>query len=103
MNDLDKILAELQRTEPYVEDRGFTATVMAQIPAHRSLPLWEKNFIMLLATGLGSIVAAWQIPLGKLLAAVLSMEINILTVATAALAVYLFTYGILWINRRELA
>lgn len=103
MNDFDKLLAGLRRTEPYIEDRGFAQTVLAQLPPVRSLPLWEKNSIMLLATALGSALAAWQIPVAKILPALMTQTIGVSTLAAAALVVYLFTYGILWINRRELA
>lgn len=79
MKNLDVMLNELRGTEPYIDDNGFTAVVMAQLPARSELPAWAKNLILLSATLLGSAVVAMQLPadsLGTMLLTVLTMDVQ---------------------------
>lgn len=66
MKDLDLMFRELRTTEPYLNDNGFTAVVMAQLPAQRELPMWVKNLLLLGATLLGSAIVATQLPANTL-------------------------------------
>jgi hypothetical protein len=62
MKDLDLVCSELRATEPYLEDNGFTAVLMARLPRRRQLPDWVKNVLLLGATALGSLICALQLP-----------------------------------------
>lgn len=79
MKNLDVMMNELRGTEPYLDDNGFTAVVMAQLPARRELPMWAKNLILLTATLLGSAIVAMQFPadsLGTMLLSMLTMDLQ---------------------------
>jgi len=102
MKDIDSVLAAMRRSEPYFEDHGFTAAVLAALPEERELPLWVKNLIMLAATMAGSGLAAWQLSGMRLDALLDGVSLNYATIATAALFVYAFTSAAVWTVRREM-
>jgi hypothetical protein len=118
MNDkLDRIAAQLRRTEPYLPDNGFAAAVVAQLPRGRALPVWEKNLVLLLATALGSAIAATQIPFSAALGALQNLLPQFLTsygqAATSAMMpiaafvvgiaiMYTVSFSLVWTVRREL-
>jgi hypothetical protein len=102
MTDIDGILARMKRSEPYFEDRGFTAAVLAALPEDRELPLWVKNLIMVGATAAGSGVVAWQAAGLKPEALLSQLSLNTTTVAVAALFVYAFSSAMVWVVRREI-
>ncbi|MBI1731659.1 MAG: hypothetical protein HYR49_02680 [Gammaproteobacteria bacterium] len=70
MKDIDQLCAELRATEPYLNDHGFTAVVMEQLPRSRDLPEWVKNAILLGAAILGTAIFAAWVPGGVLAQAV---------------------------------
>ena len=103
MDKFDTLFAQLRQTEPYIEDRGFARAVMAQAPTRQSLPVWEKNVILMLATILGSGIAAWQFPVDYVASVFSVQSFNLLIlVATAASVVYAFSGGLILATRREL-
>jgi hypothetical protein len=101
MNDIESVIGQLRRTEPYFEDRGFTAAVLAALPEGRELPLWVKNLIMIGATAAGSAVVAWQ--MSDLRPEVLLSQVTLdyTTIGIAALFVYAFSSATVWVVRRE--
>jgi hypothetical protein len=101
MNDIDSVAARLRQSEPYFEDHGFTAAVLAVLPDERELPLWVKNLIMIGATAAGSGIVAWQMSGLRLEALVGELSLDYTTIGVAALFVYAFSSAIVWIARRE--
>jgi hypothetical protein len=57
MIDDDTLDRQLRDAVPYIDDDGFTARVMAKLPATRREPRWLRPMILLGATALGSAVA----------------------------------------------
>jgi hypothetical protein len=57
MIDDEMLDRELREAAPYIDDEGFTARVMARLPARRREPLWLRAMILLGLTALGSGVA----------------------------------------------
>ena len=111
MNDIDNMLATLRSTEPYLDDNGFTAVVMEQVPGRAGLPMWKKNAILLVSAGLGSGFAALQVPLGQIVGLwnkvaidifALDMPILLGTVGAAAFIVYSLSCGAIWAAQRDL-
>ena len=45
---------QLREAEPYIDDDGFTARVMAKLPAARREPRWLRAMVLLGLTVLGS-------------------------------------------------
>ncbi|MBI2992758.1 MAG: hypothetical protein HYY48_01110 [Gammaproteobacteria bacterium] len=101
MNDIDNLFSELRRTEPYLSDAGFASAVMAQVPRRRELPMWVKNLLLLSATVAGSAVVAWQLPAVELVSLITSMKLSLQTFAAAAITVYLFSYGAIWVAEKN--
>ncbi len=103
MIDLDSQFAAARRSEPYLDDAGFTVAVMARLPRRNELPLWLKNIILLAATALGSAVAVWQLPpILSLADKAASVATNVEFIAIAAIAVYGVSLGVVWAARKEL-
>lgn len=116
MKDIELMFTTLRTTEPYIDDNGFTAVVMAQLPGRRELPMWVKNLILLCATLLGSAIVAMQLPADGLGATLLSLIVlpamdiqsmlsaavqNLPVVLLACFAVsYLAPYGAILAVRR---
>ena len=101
MKDIDSVVAQLRRSEPYFEDHGFTAAVLATLPEERELPLWIKNLIMIGATAAGSAVVAWQASGIKTEALLAQVTLDYTTIGVAALFVYAFSSAAVWVVRRE--
>ena len=57
MIDDDTLDRQLREAAPYIDDEGFTARVMAKLPAARREPRWLRAMILLGVTILGSGVA----------------------------------------------
>ena len=57
MIDDDTLNRQLREAAPYIDDEGFTARVMAKLPAARREPRWLRAMILLGVTILGSGVA----------------------------------------------
>jgi len=102
MNDIDSVLAAMRRSEPYFEDHGFTAAVLAALPEERQLPLWVKNLMMVGATAAGSGVVAWQAAGLRPEALLSQISLDYTTIGLAALLVYAFSSATVWIARREI-
>jgi hypothetical protein len=101
MSDIDSLVAQLRRSEPYFEDRGFTAAVLAALPEERELPLWVKNLIMVGATTAASAVVAWQMSGLRLESLLGQVSFDYMTIGAAALFVYAFSSAAVWVVRRE--
>lgn len=103
----DDMLAALRSTEPYLADDGFTSGVIARLPEARQLPLWLTNLIMLGFTAAGSAIAAWQLPLMKLvsfattsipsLASIPSLPV----LGVAAISTFLISYIVIWLAQND--
>jgi hypothetical protein len=106
---LDRLLADdaAQHRDGYVDDAGFTARVMSELPAPATLPRWRKPAVTALwaAAGLG---AAFALPGAvldvtreafRLLAA---QPLSLSGIAAALVAVGLVTWtGTAWALRRD--
>ncbi|HVD96174.1 MAG TPA: hypothetical protein VNE84_08585 [Candidatus Limnocylindria bacterium] len=57
MIDDETLDRQLREAMPYIDDEGFTARVMARLPAARREPRWLRAMILLGLTLLGSAVA----------------------------------------------
>ena len=57
MIDDETLDRQLREAMPYIDDEGFTARVMARLPAARREPQWLRAMILLGLTLLGSAVA----------------------------------------------
>jgi len=54
MIDEETLDRQLREAAPYIDDEGFTARVMARLPATRREPQWLRAVILLGVTALGS-------------------------------------------------
>ena len=84
-NNLDEMLNTLRSTEPYLADDGFTSGVIAILPEARQLPFWLTNLIMLGFTAIGSAIAAWQLPVMKLVSFATTSTLSLPTTSTLSL------------------
>ena len=57
MIDDDTLDRQLRDAAPYIDDEGFTARVIARLPAVRREPRWLRAMVLLGLTALGSGVA----------------------------------------------
>jgi hypothetical protein len=57
MMDDETLDRQLRETTPYIDDEGFTARVMAKLPAARREPRWLRAMILLGLALLGSGIA----------------------------------------------
>ena len=57
MIDDETLDRQLREAVPYIDDEGFTARVMARLPAARREPRWLRAMILLGLTVLGSGIA----------------------------------------------
>ena len=57
MIDDDTLDRQLREAAPYIDDEGFTARVMAKLPAVPRQPRWLRAMVLLSVTVLGSGVA----------------------------------------------
>jgi len=60
----DQIDALLHEQNAYVDDNGFTAQVIQSLPRRRRA--WLRMVILLSATAIGSVMAAYWLPWGNL-------------------------------------
>ena len=100
-DNLDNIFAQLRRTEPHLPDEGFTRAVLVQLPEPYELPLWIKNLLLLGATGIGSAIAAWQMPAVKLSQLMAMHGMLLPALGIAATVVYLLSGTVIWAARKE--
>ncbi|MCZ6525585.1 MAG: hypothetical protein O6928_03360 [Gammaproteobacteria bacterium] len=108
-NNLDEMLNTLRSTEPYLADDGFTSGVIAMLPEARQLPFWLTNLIMLGFTAIGSAIAAWQLPVMKLVSFTATSTLSLPTTSTLSLAVlgtaaistFLISYIVIWLAQND--
>ncbi len=55
--ELDWLDAKLREEMPYIDDAGFTAQVVQQLPSRRRAPRYARSAILLAAAVIASIVA----------------------------------------------
>ena len=55
---LDALLVQDALESPYIDDAGFTTTLMQRLPTPAALPAWRKPIVMLLWLVAGVLVAA---------------------------------------------
>jgi hypothetical protein len=55
---LDALLVQDALESPYIDDAGFTTTLMQRLPSPAALPAWRKPIVMLLWLVAGVLVAA---------------------------------------------
>ncbi len=101
-NNFDDMLATLRRTEPYLADDGFTSGVIARLPETRQLPFWLSNLILLLFTAFGSAIAAWELPVIKLVTFTTTSMLSLPVLGAAALVTYLISYIVIWLSQNDL-
>ena len=53
MIDDDTLDGQLRNAAPYIDDEGFTARVIARLPARRREPRWLRAMILLGVTAIG--------------------------------------------------
>lgn len=108
-NNLDEMLNTLRSTEPYLADDGFTSGVIAILPEARQLPFWLTNLIMLGFTAIGSAIAAWQLPVMKLISFATTSTLSLPTTSTlslaflgaAAISTFLVSYVVIWLAQND--
>ena len=108
-NNLDEMLNTLRSTEPYLADDGFTSGVIAMLPETRQLPFWLTNLIMLGFTAIGSAIAAWQLPVMKLVSFTANSTLSLPTTSLLSLAVlgaaaistFLVSYVVIWLAQND--
>ncbi len=108
-NNLDEMLNTLRSTEPYLADDGFTSGVIAMLPEARQLPFWLTNLIMLGFTAIGSAIAAWQLPVMKLVSFTANSTLSLPTTSILSLAVlgaaaistFLVSYVVIWLAQND--
>ena len=116
-NNLDEMLNTLRSTEPYLADDGFTSGVIAILPEARQLPFWLTNLIMLGFTAIGSAIAAWQLPVMKLVSFATTSTLSLPTTSTlslpttsilslaflgaAAISTFLVSYVVIWLAQND--
>lgn len=98
----DELLAKhLQTSTPYIDDEGFTAELMARIPAPRHINYWLEKLIIVLPVSLMALLVLAQFPWRTLAqpiyAWVLTMNMaNLLPIALAlALAAVLIPMSLM--------
>jgi hypothetical protein len=57
MIDDETLDRQLREVAPYIDDDGFTARVIANLPASRRDPAWRRAIILVAASALASAVA----------------------------------------------
>ncbi|RYY04602.1 MAG: hypothetical protein EOO53_01980 [Gammaproteobacteria bacterium] len=67
-DDFDIFLKkQLQQAQPYVEDNDFTANVMNQLPAAKTLGVWQERLIILIPFMIISLLVLSQFSLLNIL------------------------------------
>ena len=89
---LDKFFSEIRSSDPYIDDDGFTLGVLNSLPAARELPLWIKNSILMLATLLGTAMAAWQLPVMELISSIATASVSIPMLIAIVAATYAMSF-----------
>ena len=106
-NNLDEMLNTLRSTEPYLADDGFTSGVIARLPEARQLPFWLTNLILLGFTATGSAIAAWQLPVMKLVSftttSIQSLSVigSLPVLGVAAIGTFLISYIVIWLAQND--
>ena len=106
-NNLDDMLNTLRSTEPYLADDGFTSGVIARLPEARQLPFWLTNLILLGFTAIGSAIAAWPLPVMKLVSFTttsipsLSVIGSLPVLGVAAISTFLISYIVIWLAQND--
>ncbi len=116
-NNLDEMLNTLRSTEPHLADDGFTSGVIAMLPEARQLPFWLSNLILLGFTAIGSAIAAWQLPVMKLVSFATTSTLSLPTTSTlslpttsilslavlgtAAISTFLISYIVIWLAQND--
>lgn len=105
--NFDNMLGALRSTEPYLADDGFTSAVIARLPEARQLPFWLTNLIMLGFTAAGSAIAAWQLPVVKLLSFTSTSIASLASISplpvlgVAAISTFLMSYIVIWLAQND--
>ena len=105
MTDLDKfekLMLELRQEEPYLPDDGFTAGVMARLPATRGIALWKKNAILLGFTAMGSGLATVYLPVDMLLSFNPGSLLSLPVLGGVGMAMFVLTGFIAWMAQAEI-
>ena len=100
-NNFDEMLSTLRSTEPYLADDGFTSGVMARLPEARQLPFWLTNLILLGFTATGSAIAAWQLPVMKLVSFTTSSLLSLPVLGIAAISTFVISYIVIWLAQND--
>ena len=100
--NLDELILELRQSEPYINDSGFSGSVLAELPKTRRLPLWIKNLIQLSAVIISSAIFTWQLLLPDLMAQTFALLQNLPVVAAATMLPLLLTYGVIIMSANDL-
>lgn len=101
-NNFDEMLTALLSTEPYLADNGFTSGVIARLPEARQLPFWLTNLILLGFTATGSAIAAWQLPVMKLVSFTTTSILSLPVLGIAAIGTFLLSYIVIWLENSDL-
>ena len=104
MNDSDLlpdlIIERLRNNEPEFRDNRFTAGVMNRLPTRHTLPVWQKNTLLLAATTMGSGLATAQISRPVITDMLIIAAANwTLLFSTAAVITYISAAAAVWIAR----
>ncbi len=96
-DSIDQLFATSREFEPYISDEGFTAGVMARLPAARLIPFWKECLITLAFTLVGCLVALYFFPAGQLLSSLpSSFVISPLTIGGLSALIALMAGSTCW-------
>ena len=106
-DNFEQMLGALRETEPYIADDGFTSGLIARLPEASELPAWMSSLIMLVFTSVGSAIAAWQLPVAKLVSLTTSSIGSIPAfhsipmLGIGAVTTFLLAYAVVWMAQAE--
>lgn len=100
--NLDELVHELRQSEPYIDDSGFTGSVLAELPKTRRLPTWVKNLIQLGAVIISSAIFTWQLPVPDLVAQTIALMQNLPFLTAATMLPFLLAYCVIIMSVNDL-
>ena len=103
----DDIFRRLRKSEPYLEDNGFTAAVMAHLPKQAELPLWQKSGLIILFGLIGVALAASMLPvqitpMAPLAAMLTDHVVKLEVFGFTAAATFTLAGAALWFTQHEM-
>ena len=96
---IDSVFSQVRDNEPYLNDNGFCAGVLKQLPTVSEIAFWKVSVINVLFTLIGVTIAPFFIPLQPLLSTLLSqtsLQLSPSTIGIFILAAMVLSVGTYW-------